>query len=94
MNKEQYPTPPSIAVLRHELGISVQEAKRLQALPRQRRYQAIRKLRGLCVGCGKEKLVSTSLGENCLRKQRERMRKKTGAKKRYETIYSTAKSSR
>lgn len=57
----------------------------IAAMGRRQRYQARRLNEGLCVLCGNEPLgrEGARLGLECLIKQRERMAKKTNAKRTY-----------
>lgn len=54
------------------------------ALPRQKRWQILRQAAGICVSCGQEEITGKSkrLCADCARKQRERMRQRTGATRR------------
>lgn len=65
-------------------------AERAKALARARsiRYQQNRIENGLCANCGNEPLVTSRLGAVCLVKQRERVRKTSGAKKRWKNSVS------
>lgn len=62
-------------------------AKR-KTVSRQRAWQLARKAKGLCVSCGQEPLITKNHGANCAEKIRERMRKKTGATRRYRNAQS------
>lgn len=73
---------PVEAVPPGDLKLTGPELARWSQMSRAARWQFIRVKRGLCASCGQEPLVSTRLGLRCLTAQRERMRQKTGAKRR------------
>lgn len=60
-------------------------------LSRQQKWQAARRAQGLCIRCGAEPLINKNHGKRCAEKQREHMRKVTGAKIRYKSAGSYAK---
>ena len=66
-----------------KLKIPAALAAKLDGMDRRARFRAIRMANGLCANCGKEPLASAQMGAKCLELQRERMRKRTGAKGRY-----------